>query len=83
LTKTQSAIVPVPAGAATVRGERSWARRHAWSLGGTFAVLTMSGLWWRRRRRLRASDLGPVTPQWLAEHEYDEGQRGSDDPTSR
>jgi hypothetical protein len=79
MARKDSALgTPIPLPRGDGRGAGSWVRRNAWSIGGAFAVLTLGGFWWHRRRRLRASDLEPVSQQWLADHEYEEGQRGAD-----
>jgi hypothetical protein len=57
-------------------GGPSFVRRNAWRLGGTLAVMTIGGFLWRRRRQRKHLEVGPVSEQWLIEHEYERGQSG-------
>ena len=76
-SKRTDLVVALPASAGAGHVDRSWLQRHGWKLSGGLAALTLGGLLWRRRqRRSRAAELEPVTTQWLADHEYEAGQRG-------
>jgi hypothetical protein len=53
---------------------RGWLNRNRWPIGFAVAAL-VGGLWWRRSHRRPPINVGAVSERWLAEQEFEAGQK--------